>query len=261
MHTWDKKTIYHSNLRTLCKERGEGLVVMLNANPLPSAYPGKPPFVPFYIQGDKACQGECCAKDQKEHRSYTYQVENDAIGEAIQRTAKKMWLKVTAVGGSDDAELIFERIEGGPLTSHEIARSHGGSAPVTGYETLFDDYVHALEVSHRIHEWWNEQFPGEELTESIRTVANSLHIQAQRDGWEKPLHSEIETPQQQQLGDAPTDQEINDLLDQAPVSEMQIQQIRESLVDGIDTARRFTIVEWLRQKIAEGEATPAGLFD
>ena len=133
-HTWEKKTIYHSDLRKLCKERGEGVVVMLNANPIKSTYPGKPPFVPFYIQGDKACGGECCAKDKAEFRSYTYQVENDAVGEAIKRTAKKMWICMTVVGGGDDAELVFERVEG-PGRPPPASRS-SSSSRVRGQSSL-----------------------------------------------------------------------------------------------------------------------------
>ena len=260
MHTWDKKTIYHSDLRTYCKSN-EHIIVMLNANPLPSQYPGKPHFVPFFVQGDKKCDGDCCKKDKGEFRSYTYQIENDAVGETVKGVAKKMWVRLTVVGGGEDAELVFERAEGGPLTTHEIARSHGGTAPTSGYGTLSDDYMHALEASRAIHVWWSETYPEDEFTESIRATAYSLFAQAQRDGWEKPLHEDIETPQQQQLGEAPTDADINDLLDEAPVSVQQREAIREGLVDGMDAARRITVAAWLRQKIAEGGAAgPPDLF-
>jgi hypothetical protein len=258
-HTWDKKTIYHSDLRKLCKDEGH-VVLMLNANPIKSNYPGKPPFVPFMIKGDKKCGEACCEKDKGEFRSYTYQVENDVVGEAVQRTAKKMWVRLTAVGGGDDAELVFERVEGGPLTSHEIARSHGGSAVVMGYGTIADDYMHALEASHLIHEWWAETYPDEELTESIRACAYSLFAQAQRDGWEKPLHADIETPQEEQLEGAPSDADIQELLDEAPITHQQRESIRESLADGLDNARRITINTWLKQKIAEAESVPGDLF-
>jgi hypothetical protein len=258
-HTWSKKTIYHSNLRDLCKEQGS-VVVMLNANPLPSSFKGKPPYVPFYIKGDKKCDGECCEKDKGEFRSYTYQVENDRCGEAIKRTAKKMWVRLTVVGGSDDADLVFERVEGGPLTSHEIARSHGGKAVVYGYGTLAEDYIHALEASRAIHDWWRATYPGEEMTESVRACAYSLFAQAQRDGWEKPLHEDIETPQQQALGGAPSDEEIQALLDKAAITPQQRDSIQESIADGMDNARRMTISTWLEQKVTEAESAPMELF-
>lgn len=240
---FSRKSLYHSDLRKHGK-----ITLNFKANPLPSQYPDKPPFVPIGLQGDDT--------------DYTYQVENEQIAEAIRAAPKKVWLDVTAVGMEGDAEFVIENSGGGPVPATDGHGSNNGvgrpqrarrSQAMSGYPSYADDLWAAILASRKIHERYLEEF-GEPLSEEVRTLGVAIHIQASRESYAKPIHDDVPTPEEFVAGPVPTASELNNLLEQAPISATQRESLRESIADGTMSDERLrTIAMWLEKKISEAE--------
>lgn len=115
--TWDKKTIFHSELMRASQG---GLAVRFTGKPRDSKYPGKPAFVGFQVMGD---DGE-----------YTLNIENDKIRAALEDVPVKMWVAVRADGRGEDAWISIEDANGNPVLrgtpESEVAQPQNAPPPL-----------------------------------------------------------------------------------------------------------------------------------
>lgn len=253
--TFDKQTVYHSYLRD-----ASPVVVKFKKHVQKSKYKDRLPWVPFNVKGDPT--------------DYTYQVENDRIADILNRVPLNVWVKATFIAGEDNGDVALEYEEGGEVelgAEAKPARSNGKpqrrprrAQPTSdGYPTYADDLWYAILASRHIHERYVAEF-GEELTESVRSLGVAIHIQASRESYAKSLMEELPTPEDVAAGPVPTETEIVELAENAPITAQQRNSLIESLADGtMDDGRKRTMVAWLRQKIADAEAedAPIDLFE
>lgn len=98
--TWDKKSIYHSEL---VKASGrDGIALMFTGPVRESKYQGKPPYVPFKVYGDS--DGE-----------YTLNIENDLVKETVEKAPNDIWLVCRAEGSRDGATMFLADANGNPV--------------------------------------------------------------------------------------------------------------------------------------------------
>jgi len=251
--TFDKKTVYHSDLR-----KAGTLVVKFTKYPDKSKFKNRPDWVPFNVENDPG--------------AYTYQIENEKIHAVLDQVPLNTWMKVTFLSGEESGEMVVQTVEGGPVemvTEKPKAASNGKSRArptprarrIDGYPTYYEDLWYAIVASKGVHDRYAKEF-GEPLPESVRSLGVAIHIQASRESYAKPLADGLATPDEIAAGPVPSESEIAELAENAPITAQQRESLIESLADGtMDDERRRTMVAWLKQKIADAdEDAPADLF-
>lgn len=162
MPTFDKKTVYHSQLSAASPLR-----VMLTSDVKPSKFAGKPPWVAFKVDGDP---GE-----------YQYTVENDACGAALSGLPRNVWFLLTAAGSRESATIHASGVEGASAPRSQ-------PAPAQDAESIASAFYGALEIAARVVARF-EKAHGRHPSETERVIATTFFIEHNRTG--RPIASAV----------------------------------------------------------------------
>ena len=170
-----RRTLFHSALRQMGP-----VVAELTAKPRPSKFPGKPPFAFFVIDGVER----------------EYQVENEAIAQALQEVPLRTPVRIEALGSKDAAVLdvrpavdpseTYRRRDVVPATTAAASQQNRvAPAPVPAEApTCSRGYWEALDVAVELVAAFQKKH-GREPSEAERAIAATLYIEFNRSG--KPL--------------------------------------------------------------------------
>lgn len=178
MAKFEKASVYHS---ALAKE--SPIEIMFTGDVRPSKYPGKPPIIPFKVQG--------------EDQDHWYNLENDEIETILTGAPRNVWLSVT-FAGSRDAAVVFWGDDPAPAQAPKPAvapaqQSNGQAAP-TG-EPLSRTYFEALQTAAAIIDRIcadHEKAPTDDAwLSAVHAAAASLYIEHNKNGRTRPIRSEV----------------------------------------------------------------------
>lgn len=252
--TFKNQTVYHSWLKQVSP-----IVLRFVTKPADSKYRDKPRWVAFRVRGD-------VGEDGKE-RKYTLNIENPLIEEKIKATQLKRWVTVTATGGSEDdpesAAILIEEAEGIPALDPRSAGVPSGVASPRRqeYEDIRSLVLASTLLAMGILEEIEQERGRAPSTEEI-ALGQGIRITWERS--DLPLEpGEIPDQEYEPSADGVGGEvgqteyvEINRLVEEAALTEGQRKDIEEWLTTDFTMIDFQTMVDQLKQRIAQKAKLP-----
>ena len=228
--TYESDWLYHSHV-----VRADAFIAKIISDAKPSIK-GNDPYFRIQLRDDG--------------NEYNLTAENGKCVAVMAGAKKHAWLRFTATGNREGADLVLEEtdfaVTGEPSYTGAVPETQG-EAVVSGpgyplesvnpYDSLFDAYQDCLIAANDLREWYVEVI-GRDMDHVDQDLATSLYIQLNRDGFAKPLQIRDPTgaPSAEDLV------EIESLLERKELSPDDRERAHASIADGISHAEAS---EWI----------------
>lgn len=171
MARFEKKSVYHSMLA-----RESPITIMFTGEVRPSKYRGKPPYIPFRVEGDES--------------DFWYSVENDNIESVLQNAPQNVWITATFAGSRDAAIVSWDGSPApAPATDGQTAPQ-----PQPQDEPLSRTYFEALETAGQMIDRIcadHEKTPSHDMwLSTAHAIAASIFIEYNKNGRTRPIRKE-----------------------------------------------------------------------
>lgn len=178
MAKFEKASVYHS---ALAKE--SPIEIMFTGDVRPSRYPGKPPIIPFKVQG--------------EDNDHWYSIENDEIETILAGAPQNAWLNVTFAGSRDAAVVFWGDAPASPPAGPPEPATSPNARPASNGEPLSRTYFEALQTAaaiiDRICADYEKAPTDDAWLSAVHAAAASLYIEHHRNGRTRPIRRETRT--------------------------------------------------------------------